>query len=66
MRLMIAMSALLLLLTGCQTPNVAASDPAGQCSHPRKPSKPYSSEEIGNYIADQGQAISVCRNLLGY
>ena len=55
---------LALPLTGCRS-GVVANDPNNECDHPTKPEKPYTDAGVGLYITAQGQAIDVCRALLG-
>jgi len=53
------------LLTACQKVPVVANDPNDECDHPAKPEAPYSDEKAAGYIVAQGEAIDVCRALLG-
>ncbi len=51
-------------LTACRS-WIVANDPKNECDHPAKPAKPYDDAGVGLYITAQGQAIDVCRALLG-
>jgi hypothetical protein len=62
-------------LTGCQTLKLTPADPAGECRHPAKPEKvtpngkggfTYADGAAAIYVINQGQAIEVCRALLGH